>query len=326
MNNLDYLHIFTPYFSTSYSQKFLLNLYNKQSLSDSDTHSYNNCYSFISFIESGIQYFKQLQFTPIQIKPLLLYYGTLHLIKACILIVDPLYPESTAVLAHGVSARKKKKQNYEFLTDEIKIQRYGLFTHMAERMFHMKHLEGNKFSMVSLLEEIPELKSLFYTMKKKNTFMDMIVNSQAATANIPISILDYYHMTAERFQQYIMDKGKFPLKKVEQNGTELQLHFDTPYHFTRSTCLPFRYNFLSNNYSITLNRNGHTQTLPDLMILYLLLYNLSMISRYETEWWSDLFKSMPHYDLPFIESLLQIAENKIPMIIFDWLATFQDSL
>ena len=28
--------------------------------------------------------------------------------------------------------------------------------------------------------------------------------------------------------------------------------------------------------------------LPELLIHYLLLYNLSMISRYETDWWYDL--------------------------------------
>ena len=48
--------------------------------------------------------------------------------------------------------------------DEVKIQRNGLFTHLASKMFHMK-LSEEKYSMITLLKEIPELSSIFKRMK-----------------------------------------------------------------------------------------------------------------------------------------------------------------
>ncbi len=54
---------------------------------------------------------------------MLLFYGMSQLFKACLLTIDPNYPESTTVLAHGVTTRKRKKQGYQFLEDEVKVQK-----------------------------------------------------------------------------------------------------------------------------------------------------------------------------------------------------------
>ena len=67
-----------------------------------------------------MNYIKQLHFL---FKPMLLFYGMGQLFKACLLTIDPNYPESTSVLAHGVTTRKRKKQGYQFLEDEVKIQK-----------------------------------------------------------------------------------------------------------------------------------------------------------------------------------------------------------
>ena len=100
----------------------------------------------------------------------MLFYGFVHLIKACLLTEDPGYPENTSVLAHGVSTRKRKKQQYEFLKDEVKFQRNGLFSCMLEKMFNIKHLEGDKATMICLLQQIPEINPLFIQLERKNTF------------------------------------------------------------------------------------------------------------------------------------------------------------
>ena len=58
---------------------------------------------------------------------------------------------------------------------------------------------------------------------------------------------------------------------------------------------------------------------PELLIHYLLLYNLSMIARYETEWWGELTKMMPNHDYPFIDSFLQVTLEKGPFLIYQYL-------
>ncbi len=59
-------------------------------------------------------YYDQFSKAPLALKPLLLYYGYVQLLKAILLTVDPIYPQSSSVLAHGVSTRKRKKQHYSF--------------------------------------------------------------------------------------------------------------------------------------------------------------------------------------------------------------------
>lgn len=75
------------------------------------------------FLEHGKLYYHQAINAPMSIQPILLFYGLVHLIKACLLTIDPNYPNSTSVLAHGVSTRKLKKQQYLFFQDEVKIQK-----------------------------------------------------------------------------------------------------------------------------------------------------------------------------------------------------------
>ena len=314
----DFHHLFIPYYSTNYTQKYLQKAYIGLNTTKADIYSYDNCNKFISYIENGLLYFKQLDCIPIQLKPLLLYYGFTHFLKACLLIVDPLYPQTTAVLSHGVSTRKKKKQQYEFLYDEIKIQRHGLFTHTAEKLFDLNHLENEKIAMVDLLMELPELEPIFNKIKNKRTSVEVQFNQQHTIAYIPEYVLDHYKMTADRFKEHIKSKWDIPILGVQQDGNMLSLHFEHVYEPIHGN-LPFRLNIQTGKHYLSLQKEGVTTTLPDILILYLLLYNLSMISRYETEWWSDLFKEMPFYDLPFIQSLLNIAERKVPQLITEWL-------
>lgn len=85
--------------------------------------SFENCYPFIYYLEHGKNYYELYKVAPFSIQPMLLFYGISQLFKACLLTIDPNYPESTTVLAHGVTTRKRKKQGYQFLEDEVKVQK-----------------------------------------------------------------------------------------------------------------------------------------------------------------------------------------------------------
>lgn len=313
-----YMQTYLPFYSASYTQKYLLKAYQKQNLSDAAQYSFSNCYPFISYVENGLLYLKQASMTPDQIKPLLLYYGLTHLLKACVLIFDPNYPETTAVLAHGVSTRKKKKQQYEFLMDEVKIQRNGLFTHLTSKMFHMKPAE-EKHSMITLLKEIPEISTLFTRMKGQTSHLT--VSFQEGAFHIGQEVLDHYHMTLERFLQHAEGKWQLPIDYERVAGEDKLLKIGLRESFTneRRTRLPFRYDCRSDMYTLSLQKDETCQQLPDLLVMYLLLYNLSMIARYEIDWWTELFKEMGHHDLPFIKGLMEVAEFKIPLLIRDWM-------
>ncbi|RFU71521.1 hypothetical protein D0469_00985 [Peribacillus saganii] len=304
---------FTLFFSASFSQSYLNKCYQKESITEKDTKSYENCYPFLYYLEHSKTYYDQAAIAPPSIQPILAFYGFTQLLKACLLTVDPVYPESTSVLAHGVTTRKRKKQQYEFLSDEIKIQKHGLFTHFAEKMFHMKHLDGEKFSMRDLLKELPEMSQPFEFLTLTKNFKKL--DYQNGEYHLPISILNRFHMTSNRFNDYL--KSKVPMEIELKEGPTLSLLFDGKLSCNNNA--PFRKDINSDSFMLSLNKDSPCYALPELIIHYLVLYNLSMIARYETEWWSELIKSMANNDYPFIMQFLTITLEKGPYLILKWL-------
>ena len=308
-NKLDSFHIFQ---SADIAQPFLHKCYKKQGI-DNVELSYANVYRFIYFLEHGIAYYEQAKKTPLSIKPVLLFYGMVQLLKACLLTVDPHYPENTTVLAHGVSTRKRKKQSYTFLSDEVKSQKNGLFSHFSDKMFHVKHIEGTKFSMEELLLFVPELQSIFRTLQQKNTFFE-IGNYQSQAWIIPSSILDTYHMTKDRFISFVESNTTLSFEKGE---LENQLLFKGHVHM--NTSFPLQVDMLTNNVLFPRDKETFKHSLNELMVHYLILYNLSMVSRYETEWWGELMHTFHSSDRSYIMEFITVTEKKVPNFLYAFL-------
>lgn len=298
---------YSSFFSAEYCQRYLKNSYQKHRIDHPEQKSYENGYAFLYYLEHGKIYYEQAGKAPLILKPILLFYGLVHLIKACILTVDPAYPETTVVLAHGVSTRKRKKQNYVFFQDEVKLQKNGLFPFISEKLFHMKHLEGEKVIMEELLQLIPELDELFALMTGAGTFKKL--DQEEDYLIIPEEILDSYHMTDNRFKDYLTAKlGESIAFSEDLMGFSLQ-------EDVLEAASPLKYNYEGGFYALPAKKGSYVD-FPELLIHYLLLYNLSMIARYETEWWSELSKMMPNSDYPFIDTFLQITMEKGPFLIY----------
>ncbi|MDP4086601.1 MAG: YaaC family protein [Bacillota bacterium] len=300
---------FVSFFSAEHSQLFLKKQYQKQNLDQATQKDFDNCYTFLYYLEHGKIYYEQAENAPLIVKPILLFYGFVHLIKACILTVNPFYPETTSVLAHGVSTRKRKKQNYQFFYDEVKIQKNGLFPFMSETLFHMEQLEGDKVTMEGLLKLIPELEELFVEMEGQQIFATL--NQNGNTISIPDKILDHYHMTSNRLKEYL--STKFTSFAFENDSLDFNLMDPS-----LKKPAPLKYNLEKQVYAFPLFKSNFFH-FPELLIHYLLLYNLSMIARYETEWWGELTKMMPNRDYPFINSFLNITQQKGPFLIYQYL-------
>ena len=303
---------YTLFFSAEYSQTYLKKCYRKINIDQPDMKSFENCYPFMYYLEHGKLYYEQAEKSPLAIQPILLFYGLVHLIKACILTVQPDYPETTSVLAHGVSTRKRKKQQYSFTDDEVKFQKNGLFSLMAEKMFHMKQLEGEKATMGDVMELIPELSGIYANLRGKQNFEPLI--EQDSLYSLPKSVLDHFHMTENRFKEFFQTKSTIPLS-FKEDKTNIRFEANL-----RSSAEPFplKFNLEEQHFAFPLNK-GDLFLYPELLLHYLLLYNLGMIARYETEWWSELIKMMPNEDYPLIKTFLKSTVKKGPYLIYQYL-------
>lgn len=319
-NNLEVLHLldfhwssFSLFFSAHTTQNYLKKCYLMNQIEQAEQKAYENCYPFIYYIEHGKIYYEQATIAPLIIKPILLFYGFVHLLKACILTVDPNYPETTSVLAHGVSTRKRKKQQYYFFQDEVKFQKTGLFPFISEKLFHMKHLEGDKVSMDSLLKQVPELSDLLSQLEGKPSFT--LIKRVENEFFLPKDILDLFHMTENRFIDFFKSKMKedYTFNRFEDSSLVFNKENKMGYDYT-----PLKYNLARQSYALPLTKENSLQ-FHETLIHYLLLYNLSMIARYETEWWSELVKTMPNKDFPLIESFLNITLAKGPFLVYQYL-------
>lgn len=304
---------FSLFFSANTTQAYLKKCYQSKNREQAEQKSYENCYPFIYYLEHGKVYYDQASSSPLIIQPILTFYGLIHLIKACILTVDPSYPETTTVLSHGVSTRKRKKQQYLFFQDEVKIQRNGLFSHMSQYLFQLNQMEGNKIKMGDLLKQIPELDDLFLLLDGGQTFFS--VKKSGNKLYFPAKVLDSYHMTEKRFTEFFFSKSTF--NGFLQSSDTSSLTFDVEEN-SKCTYTPLKYNFMKKSYVFP-SKNSELLGFNELLIHYLLLYNLSMIARYETEWWSELVKTMPNKDFPFIETFLKITIEKGPFLIYQYL-------
>ncbi len=303
------------YHSTQTIQKKLENCYQNSSYENSSGLSYDNCYRFIYFLKHGENFFSQANQSPSAIQPILLFYGISQLIKACLLIKDPHYPSTSAVLAHGASSRKRKKQQYQFLNDEIKIQRNGLFSHVAKEVFHIHdHLEAEKYSMKQLLNQIAEMKDVFSFYQNDNNYIK-VASSDHHKVIITDPTAQHFHMSAKRMSEFIQERYHFELRKEE---TENQVILQTKYSNHTFHCSPFLFHLEENIFYLPSNRESFIN-LPELLVHYLLLYNLSMISRYETEWWYELLLGASNDDYPVILRYMEIAKRKIPFFILTFL-------
>lgn len=292
------------------SQQFLDTCYRKNKVVDANKWSYENSYRFLYYLEHGLQFYRAGDLSSITVKPTMYFYGMVHLLKACLLTRKPNYPENTSMLAHGVSTRKRKKQQYAFLQDEVKLQHKGLFPYFSTHLFGVEQLPFDKINMDKLLVTIPELQNIYQHHRNEQVQVRIGgVNDKSLV--FPEKLLDQYHMTSNTFSDRVL-KHLPTIKNTEIVDNQFIAYMDKPLEPTSEG--PFYFHMRQEAFYLPATRN-YFSTVHEIMNHYLLLYNLSMICRYETEWWGDLLHTLPTEDYPFIEQFLTITAKKVPFLL-----------
>jgi len=296
---------YLPFKSVSYTQQFLHTIYEKRNVKESLSFSYKNGYPFCYYIEHGRKFYEQAFNAPYELKPILLFYGAIQLFKASLLTVDENYPQNSEVLAHGLSSRKRKSQQYTFAQDTVLIQKRGLFSYAAHHLFHLPPLEGQKFKMIDLLVQLVDLRELIERLYQTSTCYP-ITKIAPDVYGVSERLIDDLQMTASHYFQFLKDEIK-PLdnQKKKQDIFIFQLKKSS---LSRLTCT-----LMDNegNYYLPSIRKSY-KPLPDILVHLMLLYNLSMIARYETEWWNELHLHQTSNDLPMIHAFLDFTQTRFP--------------
>ncbi|WP_157967322.1 MULTISPECIES: YaaC family protein [Paraliobacillus] len=304
--------------SAETAQKYLYACYQKNSITNAQKWSYDNCYQFFYYIKHGLLYYQTGKQSPIVTQPLFYFYGMTHLIKACLLAKIPDYPASTSLLAHGLTTRKRKKRDYQFLQDEVKIQQKGLFPYFASNLFQVHHWPSDKVQMDTILKTIPEMNAMFF-MHTKQINLVKVASRQDNHFTFPSNLLDTYHLSQGRFLAKL--SSFIDTNTIEITSSSIRCRIRQNFSILEKG--PFTYHMDEDSiYFPSTSRLPHYS--HEIMHHYILLYNLSMIARYETEWWGDVLHGSSTKDYPFIKHFLDITSDKIPLYIGHYLHTLRD--
>ncbi|HLS08935.1 YaaC family protein [Lentibacillus sp.] len=302
-------HFFTYLQSQQTARDYLHSCYQQLDGVDAAIKSFENGHKFMHYLEHGIRFYENGKQMETLMQPMLFFYGMVHLLKAALLTIRPNYPESTAILAHGVSSRKRKKKDYTFMDDEVKIQYNGLFPYVSEHLFSIGRTPFEKIKMEQLFSLIPEMDSMFkfHHMEK----MIKVGNIGATRLQFPTFVLDNFYLTAKAFIKRIKPYLP-PVSQTEATAASLHVALEAPFNPVHNS--PFFIDTYDRAGYFPVQR-GNFLPISEIMIHYLLLYNLSMLCRYETEWWGDLLAAKPDKDYPFIKHFLTITAEKIPYLL-----------
>ncbi|MEF3329589.1 MULTISPECIES: YaaC family protein [Oceanobacillus] len=277
-------------------------------LREAQAKSYQNSSAFIHYIHNGTCFMESSRQSSVLVQPVLSFYGMTHLLKGWLLSKRPDYPETTAVLAHGLTARKRKRKDYRFIEDEVKLQQKGLFPYVSRHLFSLYPFPLERVSMRLLLASIPELSNIWQLYREES--MIIIGNKNSKLLRFPNRILDGFYLKEDTFVERIRAFLP-PIEDIQQKKEELQLYLTGP---VKDWDGPFRYDLHNEAIYFPANRANYFPY-SEILVHYLLLFNLSMICRYETEWWGELMQMKADREYPLIQRFLTVTQQKTPALI-----------
>lgn len=332
-NPLEKLWSMFVYFeSEPHVKSFLEQCYQSHHGEDASRFAFQNTHRFIYNIKQGREYYLAAANSNILVKPLLLYYGMVSLLKAVILTSEPGYPAHTKVLQHGITSRKLKKSDYTFSEDEIKVQKEGLFPMVAGHL-DCSQLIGEKFKVKHLLSIIPELRESYEKTYSQASLIPLHISrhidfsSPTTTFYLPESILDHYHLSYEGFihflNRYNQKDARFDHHSIQAPKGIIRIIWDHPQkiHVSESPT-GFENNLFIQDYKgnhFFIHDHHPTLFIPELMAHYMLMYILGMLCRYETELWGEIIFSFTSGEMFIINEFLNISQRKFPNMILNLL-------
>ncbi|MEX2104693.1 MAG: YaaC family protein, partial [Bacilli bacterium] len=276
------------YFESEATTKSFLHKHYEMVCDDAKHRAYDNATKFIYFIKQAREYYNTAVKSHVLVKPLLLYYGMMSLLKAVVIKYDPFYPNNTGVLRHGMTTRKLKKTNYVFHEDEVKIQKEGLLPHFAS-LIHSPVLRSQpKYRIQHLISLLPEIKDSYERLYEKKIILPVTVGQhQPGFLKIVMSesVLDHFHFTLSGFLQFLNRGNDLqPFQAINETHSKTIEFSVSPDHMMKHP--RFIQDYKGEQFFLT--HSEELLNIPESCIHYIIMYQLGMLCRYETELWGEL--------------------------------------
>jgi hypothetical protein len=314
--------LFLYFESTPTTKDYLFRSYSRlESEKDATRLAFENTQKLIYLLKQGAAYFNSAKHSDIIVRPLLLYYGITSLMKAIILIKDPYYPRTTSVLQHGITTRKKKKSNYIFQQDEIKVQKDGLLPLFSQLVIADPLKLHSKYKVSDLFGLIPELQDSFSLLFQRKTMINLRVTRESPSS----CIFSFSKKELEENSLAFSDAiSMFPVNILANE--EIVILSEEELSFTlitsKSCYLPERDNaqiFRDYRGDYFFYFRNPLSISNDIIVYNMLMYILGMLCRYDTELWGEILFSFNSNDLFIIEEFLNLALRKFPNLILNQL-------
>ncbi|WP_050009210.1 YaaC family protein [Caldalkalibacillus thermarum] len=297
--------------------------------------AYANTFKFIYFLKQGETYFTEAEQCARMVKPLLLFYGMASFKKALILLYDPEYPKTTRVLQHGLTTRKKKKLDYLFSADEVKMQKDGLLPYFSKRVLKQPLIINEKYKVKTLLSQCPELQNSCQLLFQTQTFIPVEVPfmpTQLKENRCPIKInprdlralsIDLDHL------QHLLGDNKYTIERIDQEKEMVVVKLLAAEKgnkgFVQSWADVQIQDGIHPRLSLDYQGQFHLYVGPlpsithEFIIYHMVMYVLSMLCRYDTEAWGELLFSFGSQELFVIDEFLTLVQRKYPNLILNHL-------
>ncbi|MGN7471371.1 YaaC family protein [Brevibacillus sp. SAFN-007a] len=307
------------------ARKYLTACYDSMGLEHADRLAFHQSSRFLFLWKQARKFYTTAANADLSIQPLLLFYGCSHLLKGMLLTRDPSYPQNSRVLQHGVTTRKLKRNTYLLLEDEVRPQKEGFFALLAQR-FHLSPLQ-DRYAMHDLFASIPAVSDVYAALSEKpQHWLQVDWSKIYRTEQAPSDSESWVQITfpekmdgplaysSETFIQYI--------NRVRTESSGLQVHWregspkqvllpsSALSHLDRHPLFRWHAHRL-----FFWNGSSDSLPLPEWASHFLLLYLLSMLCRYETEWWGELVLSHGLAERSLVELFLEYHMSDYPAVI-----------
>jgi hypothetical protein len=288
----------------------------------------NETVTFISqSLRQGKQFFFHAENAEWSVKPLLLYYGMLSVLKGILAFEYPDYFQHADHLNHGLTIGSSVRKTVDMHRDSVALKRSGVFQLARKALKLSKLPDGFTVSLHDLVTRLPEVDPTYRTLFRLPEGQSNCLSVVAPNGHCFIAQNGQWHIEVvvdiERFDSFVQRLGKEFRKefKFRPNGRLVTIVGSSSSTDMRSVesmlfkhfCADASQQNLWLTAAVEHDNTRHALTEPE--IHYLFCFYLSNLARYQPHIWSEVLSGKNNQAVTVVKEAINNAEHKFLILI-----------